>query len=460
MTHATITRDTWIEPADRDRIAEVVAFIRSNDTATVLAGMLPDLTEEDRETIRKHSRFVHAGLLVFPDKVADVRQVAEECGLTVGAVTPSVVVRDRLCRRYAKPHRSLEVGIVRAPVGSDGRRQREIEIFALALAPGAGLGEIAENERRHVHETHTALRIDNPDAVILSGLRALLTGPGRMTPDGGGYNAHEDSTVLYFRDASRANPLHRRLELIVKGRHRSALQGHCVQSSPLQVVRRRPSATGFSPSKQLLQLMTGAWTTQAIAVAAELGIADHLASEGSATCGRLATLTGTDQDSLSRLLRFLASLGIVRRERDKFHLTELGQLLRSDVEHSLRPLALIYGGPFYQSFGHLTHSVRTGQDAFEHFFGKNHFAYFAERPELADLFNRAMASSASMFDPITELVDFSDARLIVDIAGGNGELLRRILQAAAASAGIAAGATARHRGGARDTGWSGLRGSG
>ena len=94
MTHATITHDPWIEPADRERIAEVVAFIRSNDTATVLAGMLPDLTEEDREAIRKHSRFAHAGLLVFSDKVADVRQMAEACGLTVGAITPSVVLRD------------------------------------------------------------------------------------------------------------------------------------------------------------------------------------------------------------------------------------------------------------------------------------------------------------------------------------------------------------------------------
>lgn len=70
------------------------------------------------------------------------------------------------------------------------------------MAPGTGLEEIAESERMHGHETHIALQIDNPDAVILSGLRALLTGPGRMAPDGGGYNADEDATVLYFRDAT------------------------------------------------------------------------------------------------------------------------------------------------------------------------------------------------------------------------------------------------------------------
>jgi hypothetical protein len=430
MTHAITTHDTWIDPADRDRIAEVVAFIRSHDTATVLADMLPDLTAEEREVIGRHGRFVHAALLVFAGEGDDVRQVAGACGLTVGAIAPSVVVRDRLCRRYARPHRSLEVNIVRAPVGGDDGRRREVEIFVLAVAPGAGLEEIAESERVHAHETHIALQIDEPDAVILSGLRELLTGPGRMAPDGGGYNAYEDATVLYFRDATRANPLHRRLVLVVNGRHPWVLQAHGVQSPPAQGVRLRRSAPEFSPAKQLLQLMTGAWTTQAIAAAAELGIADHLAGEGATTGSRLAALTGTDQGSLSRLLRFLASLGIVRRTQGKFHLAELGQPLRADVEHSLRPLALLYGGMFYQSFGHLAHCVRTGQDAFELLFGQHNFDYIAERPELADLFDRAMASSASMFDPIPDLVDLSDARVVVDVAGGNGELLRRLLHAA------------------------------
>jgi hypothetical protein len=430
MTHAIPTHDTWIDPADRDRIAEVVAFIRSHDTATVLADMLPDLTGEEREVIGRHSRFAHAALLVFAGEVADVRQVAEACGLTVGAITPSVVVRDRLCRRYSRPHGSLEVDIVRAPVWSDDGRRREIEIFALALAPGAGLEAIVESERMHAHETHIALQIDEPDAVILAGLRTLLTGSGRMTPDGGGYNADEDATLLYFRNATRANPLHRRLELVVNGYHPWVLRSHAAQSPPARVVRLHRSATEFSPAKQLLQLMTGAWTTQAIAAAAELGIADRLAGEGATTGARLATLTGTDQDSLSRLLCFLASLGIVRRTQGKFHLAELGQPLRTDVEDSLRPLALLYCGLFYQSFGHLAHCVRTGQDAFEHLFGQHHFDYIAERPELADLFDRAMASSASMFDPIPTLVDFSDARVVVDIAGGNGELLSRILHSA------------------------------
>jgi hypothetical protein len=99
------------------------------------------------------------------------------------------------------------------------------------------------------------------------------------------------------------------------------------------------------------------------------------------------------------------------------------------VEH-LHALAVLYGGPFYESFGGLAHSVRTGRAAFDHVFGQHHFEYFAERPQLAGLFDRAMASSASIFGRIADAVDLSAASVVVDVAGGNGELLAQILPAA------------------------------
>lgn len=175
-------------------------------------------------------------------------------------------------------------------------------------------------------------------------------------------------------------------------------------------------------------MLTGAWTTQAIAVAAELRLADHLAA-GVGSTEHLATLTETDHDSLYRLLRFLASIGILSISDDTVSLTPLGDLLRTDAPHSMQPLALMYGGPFYSSFGSLLHTVRTGQESFQHVFGQHHFDYFAAHPPLAALFDRAMASSGSVFAAIPGLLDTSRARTIVDIAGGNGALLSHILAA-------------------------------
>jgi hypothetical protein len=169
--------------------------------------------------------------------------------------------------------------------------------------------------------------------------------------------------------------------------------------------------------------MTGAWQTQALAVAAELRLPDLLRKGMSAKC--IAEETGTDYDSLLRLLRYLASLGVLSG-RD-FQPTELGELLCADAPYSLRNLALLYGGTFYQSFGALGRAVRTGRESFTHVFGEHHFDYFAKHPELG--FNQAMACSASIFGQIAEIYDFSGKRVVVDIGGGNGELLSSVLDA-------------------------------
>ena len=108
----------------------------------------------------------------------------------------------------------------------------------------------------------------------------------------------------------------------------------------------------------------------------------------------------------------------------------MGRLLRRDADPALRPLARLYGGPFYESFGQFIHSVRTGSEAFDHVFGEHHFEHFAARPELSELFDTAMASSASMFGGVAEVVELGAASTVVDIAGGTGELLMRIMRSA------------------------------
>jgi hypothetical protein len=152
----------------------------------------------------------------------------------------------------------------------------------------------------------------------------------------------------------------------------------------------------------------------------------------------LAQAVGAHPENLERLLRFLATLDVVTEHHDGFRLTELGALLRAGSPGSLRPLALIYGGAFYQSFASLAHTVRTGEVAFEHRFGQNHFEYFVRHPELAELFDESMAASSRMFEPLTAHPVISAAAgvapapapgTVVDIAGGNGELLGRLLAA-------------------------------
>src|SRR5579862_8195995 len=62
----------------------------------------------------------------------------------------------------------------------------------------------------------------------------------------------------------------------------------------------------------LFQMATGFWASQAIYVAAKLGIADLL-KDGPQSCVALAAATGSDVPTLFRLMRALASVGVFSR---------------------------------------------------------------------------------------------------------------------------------------------------
>ncbi|MGI5502374.1 methyltransferase [Lentzea sp. CA-135723] len=404
-----------IAAADLGRLTAAISLIGRHDTHTALAAAVPSLPKDQRVAVTRHASLDHAALLIFPETLVGLTDELARLGLQVGTMTPSVVVRERLSARYSVPVADLNVGILRAPVPDRNGWPCELEIFVMVTPPE--LAHIAEDERRHQHENHVALAVRRPDPVLLRGLRTMIAGV--MRPDGGGYNGYENNSVLYFRDELSADTAFRRLELIAAGRF-----------PQLQAVHQRESCAGT----ELLRLLTGAWATQAIATAAELMLLDHLATFEDLP--GLAAATGTEPHSLARLLRYLASLGVVHVSGERYALTDLGALLRSDLTGSMRPLALMYGGPFYRSFAELTESVRSGEESYAKAFGAHHFAHMAGDPALAELFHGSMAASNAMFTGVTKVVDFSRARTVVDVAGGNGELLSRVLHANPALRGV------------------------
>jgi O-methyltransferase/methyltransferase family protein len=191
-----------------------------------------------------------------------------------------------------------------------------------------------------------------------------------------------------------------------------------------------------SPSSIMLRLLQGAWAVQALHVAAALGLADELGDEA-ATSGELAAATGAHADSLHRLLHYLVSLGVFTGDdASGYRLTPVGRLLRTDVSGSERERAIAYGTWNYQAFGDLLHSVRTGEPAFEHVFGMSPYDYLAGRPDEARSFDRQMQRGEAFFAEVPEAFDFSGAKTIVDVAGGNGSLLATILDATPTARGV------------------------
>jgi len=196
-------------------------------------------------------------------------------------------------------------------------------------------------------------------------------------------------------------------------------------------------APELPPRLTLFQLVTGHYVSHALYVAAKLGIADLLAG-GPQHYNELAKASGAHAPSLRRLLRLLASAGVlVEDDKDRFALTPIGECLRSDVHGSQRDMALLFAGSGTGAWGELLHSVQTGEPGIQRALGMDAFKFFAEHPEEAAIFNRAMtAVSTQVSIAVAAAYDFSAARKLVDVGGGHGVLLTTILKANPALRGI------------------------
>ena len=192
------------------------------------------------------------------------------------------------------------------------------------------------------------------------------------------------------------------------------------------------------PPFVIYRMAIGHYLSSALHVAVELGLADLLA-EGPRDYEDLAKATGTHAPSLNRVLRLLASAGVMTEEPGgRFALTEIGECLRSGVPGSMRAVVQVFTGPRIQrAWGDLLHSVRTGKPAYEHVFGTDSFTHMAAHPEEAAIFDEAMAGfTRQIAAAAVEAYDFSPFRTIVDVGGGNGAMLAGVLRATPGVRGI------------------------
>ncbi len=193
--------------------------------------------------------------------------------------------------------------------------------------------------------------------------------------------------------------------------------------------------TQADPAAQASELFAMIWpgglAAQAVYCAAKLKIADILA-KGPNPVAAIAEVTKTDSAALHRLLRALCSLKLLRElPGGDFELTPLGQTLQSDHPSGTRPWAVMLGAPFiWRPWGQLLKTVRSGEPAFPRMHDCSMYEYLAKNPRDAEIYNAAMnAGATTAAAAIVESYDFSQFDTIVDLGGGQGSLLKGILEA-------------------------------
>lgn len=183
------------------------------------------------------------------------------------------------------------------------------------------------------------------------------------------------------------------------------------------------------PPAQMMNLISGKFATQMVAVAAHIGVADRL-KDGPRTSDEVAKAAGTHPDATYRLLRGLSVFGVVvEHDGRRFSLTPVGECLRTDTPGSLAPMAKFFGASWHHAvWAELLYSVKTGDQAFKKVHGKDNFEWAIDHPAEFAVFNAAMTSLSSIASKaVVDAYDFSACKQIADVGGGHGYLLAEIL---------------------------------
>jgi hypothetical protein len=184
------------------------------------------------------------------------------------------------------------------------------------------------------------------------------------------------------------------------------------------------------PGQAILDLMQRGPLAQAAYVAAELGLADHLAGRPMQV-DELAIVTNCHPPSLQRLLRALVTLEICVEERDgAFALGRSGSLLLADDVNSLQSRLLWFGRNQWAVWSQLLQTVRTGESARKRMTGSDGFGMLEGNPGAASTFNTGQVQrTRQIAKEVARQYDFSGVGTIVDVGGGHGGLLATVLRA-------------------------------
>ena len=173
------------------------------------------------------------------------------------------------------------------------------------------------------------------------------------------------------------------------------------------------------PEAVLWDVLRGSLLTKALAAVTDAGVPEALANGP-----RPVTELGGDPDTLHRLVRALASDGIFREtEPGVFEHTEPSR-------HLLAPgwteFAHLFGGVFFEATTDLDASL--AEAPFTRRFGTGFWEWLAEHPAERAAFDAAMAGERLRPAERLAALEWRDGEVVVDVGGGNGALLSKLIE--------------------------------
>jgi hypothetical protein len=184
----------------------------------------------------------------------------------------------------------------------------------------------------------------------------------------------------------------------------------------------------LAESDTLTEMARGYFRSRVLSAAARLGVADAL-GDAERSVEQLATLCAAHPASLYRLLRALASFGVVAETRPEyFILAPFGHPLRKDHPNSEWAPVVFWADLIADSWAYLTECIRIGDATRARPEGVP--SRWSQTPDAPEIFRAVFGTAhAEDFLPIVRAWDFSGYHTVADLGGAGGALISAVLSA-------------------------------
>lgn len=190
--------------------------------------------------------------------------------------------------------------------------------------------------------------------------------------------------------------------------------------------------TILPPQAIVMQMVMGAWVSQAISTVTRFNIPDILHTSGMLSAGDMIKNHKVDAkpEFLERLLRACASVGIFTESHEgKFGPTALSDVLTINSPVSIKKMTEVFGGSWWKIWSGLQDAVIEGKPQVRAQLGMDYWDYCKANPKEMQDFSEAMKSnSINTINGILENTNLDGVSTLVDIGGGLGHTAIALLK--------------------------------
>ena len=178
--------------------------------------------------------------------------------------------------------------------------------------------------------------------------------------------------------------------------------------------------------KNLMSKLVGHWNTQILYSIVKLEVLEAI-KKGYNTFKRLSEYLGIPNASMDMVIKLLKLWNFITEFNGIFKVNYIGDLLTEDHPRSLKYATLMWGDEHYIVMSRLFEALKSYEPQFKNIYDLDVFQYFDKNKEKGAIFHKAMKEYGEDYDDLLFLHDFNGTKIIMDVGGGSGHLLEKIL---------------------------------